>query len=82
MAGFRYSHGMSKLLEQALIEVRKLPLSEQDAAAGALIEYLASRHNTLLTDAQLAEVRRRRADPDQEIVSHPDARAFIRRLIS
>ena len=47
---------MSKLLEQALIEVRKLPPSEQDGAAGALIDYLANRHDTLLTGEQLAEV--------------------------
>ena len=56
--------------------------SPQDAAAGALIEYLAHRGETLLSDDQLAEVRRRRADPDQEIVSHIEARAFIRQLIS
>ena len=73
---------MSKLLDEAIAEVRKLPASEQDAAAGALIEYLAHRGETLLSDDQLAEVRRRRADPDQEIVSHIEARAFIRQLIS
>ena len=73
---------MSKLLEETIAEVRKLPPSEQDAAAGVLIEYLASRRNTLLTDGQLAEVRRRRADPNQEIVSHGDASAFIKRLTS
>ncbi|QDM17509.1 hypothetical protein FNL55_17305 [Tardiphaga sp. vice352] len=73
---------MSKLLEEALIEVRKLPPSEQDGAAGALIHYLASRHNSLLSDDQLAEVRRRRSDPDQVLVSNEQAREFIRRLVS
>jgi hypothetical protein len=52
---------MTKLLEQALREVEKLPAGEQDAAAGALMDYLAHRHDLLLTDAQIAEVRRRRA---------------------
>jgi hypothetical protein len=73
---------MSKLLEQALVEVRKLPASEQDGAAGALIEFLAHRSATLLTDEQLAEVRRRRSDPNQVLVSQDEAREFIRRLIS
>jgi hypothetical protein len=35
-----------------------------------------------LTDAQVAEVRRRMADPDRELVSHADARARIGRLSS
>ena len=59
---------MSKLLEQALVEVKKLPASEQDAAAGALIEYLARRQNSGLTDEQRAEVRRRLADPNRVLV--------------
>jgi len=60
---------MSKLLEQALVEVKKLPASEQDGAAGALIDYLARRQNSLLTDEQRAEVRRRLADPNRVLVA-------------
>lgn len=73
---------MSKLLEETLVEIRKLPAAEQDGAASVLIDYLAHRHDTLLTDEQLAEVRRRRTDPDQVLVSQKDAREFIRHLIS
>jgi hypothetical protein len=59
---------MSKLLEEALIQVRKLPPSEQDGAAGALIDYLSRRRDSLLTDEQRAEVRRRLADPNRVLV--------------
>ena len=59
---------MSKLLEDALIEVRKLPPSEQDGAASALIDYLSRRQNSILTDEQRAEVRQRLADPNRILI--------------
>ena len=71
---------MTKLLEQALRQVEGLPANEQDAAAAALIDYLAHRDDTRLTDAQLAEVRRRRADPDRKLVSHAEAKERLSRL--
>jgi hypothetical protein len=71
---------MTKLLEQALCEVEQLPEDEQDAAAGALLDYVKHMRDRRLTDAQVAEVRRRMADPDRELVSHADARARIGRL--
>jgi len=71
---------MTKFFEQTLREVEQLSAPEQDAAAGALLDYLAHRQNTRLTDEQLAEIRRRRADPDQSLISHDDARERIRRF--
>jgi hypothetical protein len=71
---------MTKFLEQTLREVEKLPAPEQDAAAGALLDYLAHRNDMRLTDEQLAEVRRRRSDPDRNLISHDEARARIRKL--
>ena len=71
---------MTRLLEQALRQVERLSPSEQDAAGAALIDYLAHRDDTRLTDAQLAEVRRRRADPDRKLVSHSDAKERLSRL--
>jgi hypothetical protein len=65
---------MSKLLEETIAKVRTLSASEQDAAAFALIDYLDHRQDVQLTDAQLAEVRRRLADPDRVLVSYEDAR--------
>jgi hypothetical protein len=71
---------MTRLLEQTLREVEELSESEQDAAAAALLDYLSHRRETRLTDEQLAEVRRRRADPDRKLVSHDEARQRIRLL--
>jgi hypothetical protein len=52
---------MTKLLDEVIAKVRQLPEDEQNAAAGALLDYLQSTREVQLNDAQLAEVRRRRA---------------------
>jgi len=71
---------MTKLLEQALRELERLPEGEQNAAAGALMDYLKHMRDMQLTVAQVAGVRRRRADPTRKLVSHAEARERIRRL--
>ncbi len=71
---------MTKLLEQALRAVERLPDSEQDAAGAALMDYLAHRDESRLSDAQFAEVQRRRSDPDRKLVSHSEARERLGRL--
>ena len=71
---------MTKLLEQALRQIEQLPDSEQDAAAGALLDYVKHMHDMRLNDVQVAEVRRRMADPDRRLVSQADARQRIARL--
>jgi hypothetical protein len=71
---------MTKLLEQALREVERLREAEQDAAAGALLDYVKHMRDIRLTDAQVDEVRRRVADPNRKLVSHAEARARITRL--
>jgi hypothetical protein len=71
---------MTKLLEQALRQVEQLSASDQDAAGAALIDYLAHRDDMRLSDAQLAEIRRRRADPDRKLVSHAEAKERLGRL--
>jgi hypothetical protein len=71
---------MTKLLEQAIREIEQLPADEQDAAAGALLDYVKHMHEMRLTDAQVAEVQRRIADLDRRFVSHDEARARIDRL--
>ena len=53
---------MTKLLEHALRQIEQLPEGEQDAAAGALLDYVKHMRELRLTDAQLAEVRRRMAN--------------------
>lgn len=71
---------MTKLLEQAVRQVEQLPVGEQDAAAGALLDYVKHMRDTRLTDAQVAEVRRRRADPGRKLVPHAEALERIGRL--
>jgi hypothetical protein len=71
---------MTTLLRDTLKQIEQLPSSEQDAAAGALLDYLDHRADLRLTDEQLAEIRRRRADPRRKLVSHEEARARINRL--
>ena len=43
---------MTKLLEQALRQVEQLPEGEQDAAAGALLDYVKHMRDMRLTDAK------------------------------
>jgi hypothetical protein len=73
-----YIATLTKLLEQALRQIEQLPEGEQDAAA--LLDYVKHMRDMRLTDAQVAEVRRRRADPDRRLVSHAEARERIARL--
>jgi hypothetical protein len=48
--------------------------------AGALLDYVKHMRDMRLTDAQVAEVRRRRADPNRELLSHAEALERIGRL--
>ena len=71
---------MTKLLERAVHQVEQLPEGEQDAAAGALLDYVKHMRDMRLTDAQVAEVRRRRADPHRKLLSYAEALERIGRL--
>jgi uncharacterized membrane protein YccC len=71
---------MTKLLEQAVHQIEQLPEAEQDAAAGALLDYVKHMRDMRLTDAQVAEIRRRRTDPNRKLISHDEARERIARL--
>jgi putative addiction module component (TIGR02574 family) len=67
---------MTKLLQKAIEEIERLSPGEQDAAAGALMDYLDHMRGVQLTDEQVAEVRRRLAEPRGE-TSLSEARARI-----
>lgn len=68
------------MLEQALRQVAQLPAEDQDAAAGALLEYVKHMRNTHLTDDQIAEVQRRLNNPNRVLLSAEKARERIGRL--
>jgi hypothetical protein len=71
---------MTKLLRDAISQVEKLPDGEQDAAATAMLDYLAHKRDLRVSDEQLAEIRRRRADPNRKLVSHDEARVRLASL--
>lgn len=71
---------MTKTLEKAIAQLRSLPEGEQDAAAVAVMDLLETRRDTVLTDEQLAEVRRRRSQPRGELLTLEQVRANLRRL--
>lgn len=58
---------MTKLLQRAIAEIEKLPDTEQDAAAGALLDYLDHMRDARLTEQQVEEVKRRMAQPGATI---------------
>jgi hypothetical protein len=70
---------VTKLLEHALRQTEQLPDGERDAA-GALLDYVKHMRELRLTDAQVAEVRRRIANPDRKLLSLAEARERIARL--
>jgi hypothetical protein len=63
-----------------LREIAQLPDGEQDAAAGALLDYMKHRRDIELTQEQGAEVRRRVADTGRRLISADEARARISRF--
>jgi hypothetical protein len=45
-----------------------------------MLDYLAHKRDLRVSDEQLAEIRRRRADPNRKLVPHDAARERIKRL--
>ena len=74
---------MTKLLEQAIAEVRKLSDEEQDRIATELMTYLtdlSDGRGIQLSEEQVAEVRRRLAEADPKYLTWEEAEARLRRL--
>ena len=71
---------MTKLLRDAISQVEQLPDGDQNAAAVAMLDYLAHKNDLRVSDDDLAEIRRRLDDPNRKLVSHEQARARIKRL--
>ena len=70
---------MTKLLQDAIEKLKDLPESRQNELAVALIEVAeGDQGDYRLTDEQVAEVRRRRANPDRKFVTVAEARKRLR----
>jgi hypothetical protein len=75
-----YTSSMTKLLEEAIAQVRELPEGAQDMAAAELMRYLGAARNPKLSDEQLKEVRRRRAERNPATLSLDQFDARLRRF--
>ena len=75
-----YTDFMTKLLRDAIKQVEQLPDGEQDAAAAAMLDYLAHRQSLRVSDEDLAEIRRRRADPNAKRLTLDEFDERLRRL--
>lgn len=75
-----YDAAMTRLLQKAFEQARQLPDEEQDAAAGALLDYLDHMRDLRLTDEQVAAVRRRLAEPERRKLALDEVRNRLRQL--
>jgi hypothetical protein len=71
---------MTKLLEEMISKVRELPEAEQDLAAVELGRYLEVVRDPQLSDAQLAELDRRLANPNPKTLTLPELDKRLSRL--
>jgi putative addiction module component (TIGR02574 family) len=71
---------MNKKVEQALAELMKLPEEEQEVAADAILDYAAGGRGLELSDEQVAEVERRLAEADPQVLTISEVRARLRKL--
>jgi hypothetical protein len=70
---------MTKLLQDAIERIKELPDSRQDQLARALIDVAEHDESAYqLTDEQVEEIRRRRANPDRKFISVAEARKRLR----
>ena len=72
---------MTTKLKEVIERVQNWPEERQEDAAKVLLEMEAQDASSYqLPDEQLAEVRRRRADPIRKLVSHAEAKERLSRL--
>ena len=70
---------MNKLIDDAVEVLRHLPENVQEAAARAIINYGASQDDELhVSDAQVAEIERRMANPNRAFLSIAEVRQRLR----
>lgn len=71
---------MSKLLEEAITRVRELPEAAQETVAVEMMRYVATVSEPQLSDEQVAEVRRRRAERNPATLTLQELDERLRRL--
>ena len=71
---------MTKLVEEAVRVLRELPDERQETAARAIINYGADDDSVQLSDEQVAEIKRRIANPNRKFISVDELDNRIRHL--
>ena len=62
-------------LEQAWKALQELPEGEQDIAAAAILDFATRDRESKLSEEQIAEVKRRLADPNPKYLTLEEVRA-------
>jgi hypothetical protein len=68
---------MSDKIKEAIAELEKLPAEEQELAAEAILDFAERRKTRELSEEQVAEVRRRLAEPDPKFLPVAEAKARL-----
>jgi hypothetical protein len=68
---------MNKKIQEAIAELEKLPDSEQEIAAEAILDFASRGGRPELTEEQAEEVRRRLGDPNATFLTLAEARARL-----
>ncbi|MGB0747124.1 MAG: hypothetical protein ACPGO3_00115 [Magnetospiraceae bacterium] len=72
---------MTKLLEQAIAQAKKLPEARQDEAARVLLDVVSQDPDDIhLSEAQLRDLARRLADPHDRFASDQEVAAAYQRM--
>ena len=71
---------MTLKMDQALAELSKLPVPEQELAAEAILDFVARDRRLTLTDEQAAEVRRRLSEAEPITLGLATVRDRLARL--
>ena len=73
---------MTKLLEEAVEELRTLPEDEQDCAAHALLAFARDRHDYSFNDEQIAGIHHAMGQADRgEFASNEEVRTIFGRAL-
>ncbi len=68
---------MNDRVKEAIAELAKLPIAEQELAAEAIIDFARRGGRSELSEEQAEEVRRRLADPNPKFLTLAEVRARL-----
>lgn len=71
---------MSKLIDDAIDALRRLPEDMQEAAARTIIDFANQDGDVEIDDEQVVEIERRMAEPNRTFMTLDEARGQLRHL--